>query len=841
MSTQRTFIFDEEEVLGKKKPKRATSSKKSAAPAVYDCTTCGLDKSCKNPKIKRYGKGKRQILLVGLCPGFNEDKRGIPFVGASGEMAEKMLRLCGVDFNNDCTRTNVLACYPGKDAQGKDKKPTESQIKCCASNLERDIQEVKPQLIICFGTEAIQAVLKSDAIGSPNVTTLHGKVLPYHKLNCWVGCSFHPSFFLHRKNDKDGIRDELIMTYDLANITSVLDQPLPKLPDPAGNICITNADEAVRVLQEFCNKKGVTAFDYECTTLFPYQDGAEILSVSLADCYERGYFIPITKKDPTFNRLIFTEQEQARILSALKDFLLSDTPKTVQNYYMEELWGRMVVGASMKNFVHDTMVSYHVVNYSSKGCTGLAFQAFENSGHEYKHEVDVQHLADASIEELCQYNTTDSRETKLAFNVQIARLKDDDKLRTFNDLFTRSLPHLMNLKQRGIRIDVAALEEFGSWYSSEMEKCTQAVRDDPQVKALVAKTGTEFNPNSPPQLSKVIYEGYKATKPERSSSTATDNETLQTLRNITKDQNLRNLLDNIFRYRKGADVQKKVTEYKGLIAKDGKIHPTFGLNTADTFRSSAAGPNAQNMYVHDKELSRFRKCVIPEPGQILLEADYKAHEARVIGMASGDVELIRQTIQKIDIHKKWGGRIVGKTMDQVTADEKYAGKNKFVFPSIYLAKAYAIAGYFNNEYPVEHFEALQAEFWREFPGVRQWQKDTLKFYNENGYVGGLSGCRIKGPLTVYQIANYPIQSSAFHILLDAFNRIDQFLIDNNFKTTIISEIHDSLLFSVEPDEFEDVVAITKEIMIQKRFDWQSVPLDIDFKMGDNWFNTEPLE
>jgi DNA polymerase-1 len=283
-----------------------------------------------------------------------------------------------------------------------------------------------------------------------------------------------------------------------------------------------------------------------------------------------------------------------------------------------------------------------------------------------------------------------------------------------------------------------------------------------------------------------------------------------------------------------------VAEYKGLICRDGKIHPTFGLNTADTFRASAAGPNVNNMYKHDEELLRFRKCITAEPGQILLEVDYKAHEARVIGMASGDVELIRQTVEKIDIHKKWGGKIVGKTIDQVTAAEKYAGKNQFVFPSIYLAKPYAIAGYFNNVYPVEHFETLQAEFWKEFPGIRQWQKNTLKFYNENGYIEGLSGYRVRGPLTIYQIANFPIQGTAFHLLLDALNRIDQYLIDHHFKTTIINEIHDSILFSAEPSEIEDVIDITTRVMTSKRFDWQTVELDVDWEIGENWLEMSKL-
>lgn len=840
MSKQLTFIKDPDEIMGAKRTPRV-HKKKTEEPQVYDCDTCGLAKSCQNPDIARFGRGHKGILIVGLCPGKTEDKTGVPLVGASGMLLSEMLELVGVNMDEDCIRTNVVRCFPGKDGY-KDIKPTGIQIKCCQPNLERDIAEVKPKLILCLGTEAIQAILKSDAIKSPNAMTLHGKVIPYHKLGCWVGCMLHPSYFIHRKNDDNGIDDKLITAYDLANIVSVLDLPLPKVPAKEDNHLITNVDEAIKILDEYCKSEKTVGFDYETTTLKPHEDGADILSVSITNSPDHCYFIPIAATDGVMGRRVFSLPEQAMILSALGRFIRSPAPKTVQNYYMEEMWSRKFLGSGMVNFVHDTMVSYHIVNYSCKNCTGLEFQAFERTGHEYKHEggLDRSNLIRTPLEDVCNYNCFDSRHTLAAYHQQQVVINRDPKIKALNDLFTRSLHTLANIHERGIRIDTKRMDQVFDEYTNDMASCTDDIRSHPEVQKFEAKYDVTFNPNSPPHWENLLYGtfGIEKTKARTTpgGSGSTDSEILEEIHNTTDNPEIKKILDILKRYRDAGDVIKKIKEYRRLIYPDGKIHPILWLNTADTFRSSASGPNSQNTYKHDENKRKFRRIIIPEPGQILVEIDYKAHEARVIGMDSGDVNLIDQTVKKIDIHKKWGGKIFRVPIDQVSGEIKQLGKNKFVFPSIYGASPKAVCGYFGNKFPVEHFENLQAEFWQEFPGVREWQRKNVRFYCENGYIEGLSGFRVRGPLTIYQIYNFPIQGTGFHLLLDAIVRIDDYMIEHHMKSTIINEVHDSILFSVEPSEFDEVIELASSIMKSVRFDWQTVPLDVSVEMGENWYD-----
>jgi uracil-DNA glycosylase family 4 len=841
MSKQRTFIHVEELVKTNTRIKKPTvrKSKKEVEPEILGCETCGLRAKCRHPNINRSGKNKRSILFVGLCPGKDEDRYGIPFVGESGTFLKRMCNLNGIDLDADCSRTNVVRCYPGEGQWHRDAVPTQLQIRCCSDNLKREIEEVNPGMIICLGTEAIQSVLKSTAIEKPNATTLHGKVIPYHRLNCWVGCMFHPSFFIHRMTSREPVKDELLFAYDLANILSVLDRPLPQPLSRDGNICITNADEAIGVLNSFCDIKDVTAFDFETTTLDPDENGADIVSMSISNTVEKGYFIPISAIDDKTGKKVFGLQEQAMILSAIGRFVKSSTPKTIQNFYMEELWCRKFLGHGINNFIQDTMVTSHVVGYSNKGCTGLAFQAMELNGHEYKNDVNKESIINTPLDDLCQYNTWDSRQTLCAYNYQKHQLSFDPKLTKFNNLFTRGLRTLANLKERGIRIDVKMMDTLYDEYGKEGDQCVEDIRKFESVRSVERSQGKDFNPNSPPQLQKLIYDELKVEKTkDRQTPThagSTDSGVLEEIARNAKGE-LKNVLATVRRIKKCAEIRKKITEYRRVIHSDGKIHPTFGLNTADSFRSSAVKPNSMNAYKHDPELKKFRRIFIPEPGQVMVEGDYKSMEVRTIAMASGARELIRYISEKIDPHKYWAGKIFKKPVGDIDADEKYAGKNGFVFPSIYGSLPPAIAKYFGGKFSVDYIKKLQDEFWRELPEVRAWQVQTIEDYYKNGYIEGMSGCKIRGPLSIFQLYNLSIQSTAFHVFLDAFTRIDDKLIAGNFKSMAINEVHDAGVYSVEPSEVDDLIGVATEIMVSKRFDWQgNVPLDVDWEIGENWF------
>jgi len=844
MGTQKSFFLSRYEIFKKEHPekfqRKTPSSSKRATPKVFDCELCGLFKRCRNPKIQRYGKGEKKILIVGMCPGTVEDRTGVPFVGASGAVLKKACNLIDIDLEVDCVRTNIAQCYPGKDSRGKDKEPTKEQIKCCFKNLEKDIQEVEPKMIICLGTPAIKTVLQTEGSVQFSAEMMHGKVIPYHKYNCWVGCSYHPSFFLHRKNSDKDPNDDLIFTYDLANILTYLDEPLPQPLTTEGNECITDVEEAVAALEYYCDSKTPVAFDYETNMLSPYSEEARILSVALSNEIDSATFIPIGLKDRETGKDIFSEEEQIRIITALIDFLKSDAQKVVQNYNMEELWSRNILGGvGIHNFIHDTMIAAHVLNCHPR-TTGLGFQVLEMTGHEYKGMVSRNDLGNEPLETLCNYNCWDARYTLMSYYRQKSLL--EGRLKEFNDFLTSSLPVLANLTDRGVKIDLDKLEEFDKEYSFKMEECKKIISSVSGVKKYKEKFGKEFNIDSPAQIGKVLYDIYNVGKSRRTTTGrgSTNVEALQVIKEKTSSSEIKDLISAVFDYRKASKVQDRVAEYKRLVDLKGFVHPTYNLNIARSYRSSADGPNIQNVFKRDEEQKRFRGCIVPRPGNVLLEADYDGLEVRVIAMVSKDKELTRQIIEGVDTHRKWAAKISGKPEEEITKKERYRGKNEFVFPRFYGAAEDSIVRSFSDR-PRDHIIEVCRQFWREFYGVKEWQDRTIRDYKKKGYIELVSGARRPGPLSINKLYNTPIQGPAFHLNLDALRRIDEEVKRRKLKSQLIIEVHDSITVDTVLEEAEEIVDLVTSVMVSKRFDWQGdVPLSVSWEVGYNWYSMEDL-
>jgi len=831
---------------GSSNPRRS-GKKVDATPKVYDCAECGLCNSCRSPRIKRYGEGQKKILFIGLCPGKDEDQIGLPFVGPSGELLRRHCSYVGLDLDKDCVRTNIARCYSTKD-------PTAVQILCCRQNLLKDIEEVKPELIICLGDLAINAVLekpkgiKSKTFSRFSAAMMHGMVVYSRKFNCWVASSYHPAFFLRRKNRTDVPDDENLFVFDIARALNYLDKkPIEPLTED-GNVMLSNPDGAIRIINQMCESVDPVGYDYETFQLTPFQPEAELLSIAFTNKVESGYFIPFGLINPATGQKYFNLVEQGFILEAWKRFLASKAPKVVQNLNMEELWNREYLHQSMSNFIHDTMLAQHILHCNTN-TTSLAFQVFEMCGHDYKEMVNTKDLRGEDPLKIFHYNCWDARYTLMSYYQQMPRLKREGRLSEFNDLLQKGEMVLVEMRRRGVLIDINVLKSLEDEYDQEREQRFVGMQNSPGVVQYVndnkdTKGFKGFNPKSTSQMGRILYGVYQVplyrkTKTQKGKS---DVDALEEIQKKTDNQNVKTLIDDLFRYRKCGSLLTRAANYRRLMDVACLVHPIFNLHIADTYRSSADSPNIQNVFKHDKELKKFRRIIIPTPGNILLEADYSGLEVRVIAMASKDEELTRQIIQGVDTHKRWASEIYRKPLGQISSDERFECKNSFIFASFYGATADSIARKFPSA-PEGHIAFVQDKFWNEFYSVRTWQRRTIEQYRDCGYVEGMSGFRRYGPLTINKLYNTPIQGPAFHLMVGALIQIEIAFAERGLRSRPIFEIHDSVTIDTVPSEAEEVVKIVTEIMIAKRFEWQGiVPLGVEFEIGiTNWYDLTHLE
>jgi uracil-DNA glycosylase family 4 len=827
MLVQKNFFIDTADLVKERQaqPKiRSSSGRRASKPRqtkVFDCTSCGLDKFCNYPDMPPYGEGKKGILIIALCPGKEEDRSGVPLTGPSGKLTRKALAFSDIDIDVDCVRTNVVRCRPEMDKRGSVTKPTAEQIKCCRSKLESVIQEVKPKLILCLGGEAINEIFDTDKLGKTSVTKMHGRVFPSRRYNCWVGCALHPSFVLRETE-----AEELIYFVDVANAIAHLDKELPPLLTPEGNILVSDATDAKDIIESFVASKEPVTFDYETTGVSPYEEGAKTLTVSLSSTPNEGFCIPLGMNN-------WSTIEQAFVEEAFIKFLKSSVPKVGQNYTFEEIWSRVIYKTSVNNYIYDTMIGSHVI-HSVKGTNSLEFQVYCSTGFTYKKMVDHNNLINTDLQILSDYNNYDTRFQIMLYYEQQKQLFEDT--RKFNLFLLNSLPTLVKMSLRGIPIDKDELCLIRDKATVQMDECVLKLHELSCVKKLVEKKQAPFNIRSNPQKVAILYDilGCSAKK-----GTSVAEESLVEILNSTKDVEVKEFIELCLEYTKYESLVKVTNTYAKCLKPDGRVHPTYNLHTAESYRSSASDPNTHNMPKRNDYLKQFRRCVVPSSKRRkLYEVDHKGSEARVIAMVSGDKNLIKDVLHS-DPHRKWASIIYEKKFEDVTSEERFVAKNSFVFASFYGAEPKSIAKSFGMK--ERHFIRVQERFWSEYQDVKRWQQENLEFYRTHGYIKAATGFRRYGPLSVNMVLNTPIQGTSFHLLLDGLVRVDQELERRGLLSEPINQVHDSIIFDMESSEAEEVVDLTTRILRSVRFDWQrGIEMDVDWVCGSNLLDMQPF-
>jgi len=144
------------------------------------CTDCGLA-ATRTRVVFGVGSPTADLMFVGEAPGFHEDKQGVPFVGAAGQLLDRLLEEIGIS-RDDIYIGNVLKCRP---PDNRDPRPDE--IEACSSYLRRQLTLIDPRVVVTLGNFATKLLLKRDV----GITRLRGRVYPWW--NRFLVPTFHPA------------------------------------------------------------------------------------------------------------------------------------------------------------------------------------------------------------------------------------------------------------------------------------------------------------------------------------------------------------------------------------------------------------------------------------------------------------------------------------------------------------------------------------------------------------------------------------------------------------------------------------------------------------------------
>jgi uracil-DNA glycosylase family 4 len=806
-----------------------------------DCDDCGFYKTCKTPKMDIRGGGEKRILILGGIPTHRDDRRDRYFSEKYNGVLIDALEDNGIDIEKDCFMLNAVRCY------GAEK--VDKAVEICRGKLHKTIKEIKPTLIIALGDMAIDGLIgdkiKGRLSGTPK-KSFYGHIIPDQNFKCWIAPTYSPLELEemwdreradHLRIFKEHIEDALLRK----NIT--LPQPYTKVK------WTTEEGEAIEWIRGILAlRKAVVAYDYETTGIKPHKDGHELVTASIA-CDGVGYAFPFFDSD--------------RFRSIWNRLLTAENIETVaHNMGFEFMWTKVRAGMDQfpTNYGWDTCLAAHCLD--NQAPTSLKFQTYTNlgilgfddavdefitkpaPGQDKKSGNSFNKIHDCALSVLLKYNAYDSLYTLQLYEIQ-ARAISTRQLEGLN-LFLRSTATLSEASNNGMNIDVKQMEKN---FDELDQLLTNLLKE---FHVLVEQTGFDgkVEIDSQPQLVKFIY-GFLEIPVGRDGSKV-DEKALSKMEHPCAQK--------ILEYRK---IKKLKDTYLAQFKRemcDGKIHTSFSLNRVVSFRTSSQSPNYQNTPIRDPRGNKYiRGIIVPDPGCMITEYDYKALEVSIGTCYHKDPNMIEYlNSEDADFHTDTCCDLFMRDLETFNKVERHITKNKFVFPSFYGSSAKpqkdqkvgvtardlwesapgaTIQHLMDNGVrTIEDFQAhvLEVEriLWEErFPVYNEWRNKTWKQYLRKGYLDQFTGFRLYGPLSFTQAINMQTQGSATHVLLYTMNGASEELKNMSGKSYFTGQIHDSIVGNVHPDDVEGLDAAVKyygtQRVVERYPELEIVPLVIE--------------
>ena len=390
---------------------------------------------------------------------------------------------------------------------------------------------------------------------------------------------------------------------------------------------------------------------------------------------------------------------------------------------------------------------------------------------------------------------------------------------------------LYAMENRGICIDREQLEQFGDMLSRRIADC----------EALIfSYSGGEFNINSTKQLGELLFEklGLPPVKKTKTGY-STNADVLEKL----KDKHP--IIPAIMDYRMLTKL--KSTYADGLVKEiqaDGRIHTTFQNLVTATGRLSSTEPNLQNIPVRTDLGAEIRKMFVPEPGCVLVDADYSQIELRVLAHIADDKVMQKAFCDHVDIHAATASQVFGVPMEEVTPLQRRHAK-AVNFGIVYGISEFSLA----EDIGVSRYEAREYidSYLNNYRGVKAYMQKVVADARETGYTQTLFGRRRYIPELkssnfnirsgAERIAlNTPIQGTAADLIKLAMIRVESALQAQYPQARLLLQVHDELIVECPEGIAPEVAAlVSREMENVARF---SVPLTAEAKFGKSWYEAK---
>jgi DNA polymerase I len=590
-------------------------------------------------------------------------------------------------------------------------------------------------------------------------------------------------------------------------------------------IVVHTVDEVIALAQKVL-RNGMVSIDTETTSTAPRS--ARLVGITVAIDEKEAWYIPVGHSRGENVSLDET-------LAALRPMIESpDIVKIGQNLKYDIQIFRNY-GITMRGIGFDCMVAAYLLD-PGKRQFGLERLA-----------VDLLHLktipidsligkgktqisfAEVSIADAARYSGEDVVLPILLKKLLDPQLEERGLAGLFKEIEMPLVEVLAELEWNGILIDTGLLRELSEKYTLRIGEISREIYE---------LAGTEFNLNSPKQVSDVLF-GLLKIPHSKKTKVGSFETNVDVLEKLAREHPIaQKILDH-------REIQKLLSTYidalpSAVNTRTGRIHTSFNQTIAITGRLSSTDPNLQNIPVRTDAGRQIREAFIAPEGCVLVSADYSQVELRLLAHLSKDAFLTNAFLEDKDIHTQTASVIYGTFPEMVTPEMRRAAKT-INFGLMYgmgpinlsrqLGISFAEAGAFIDTY------------FQQFPSIKGYIESSIAKARDLGFTETMLGRRRYLPdinaqnRNVREAAertaiNTPVQGTAADIIKIAMIAIQKDISGKFPGAKMLLQVHDELVFEVPENEEKQFSAWAMEKMSGAlKLD---VPLKVDAGTGKNW-------
>ena len=571
-------------------------------------------------------------------------------------------------------------------------------------------------------------------------------------------------------------------------------------------------------------KQTSVCFDTETTGL----KALEVEVIGIAFSYEigKGYYLSFPED----------QIETQIILEEFRPFFESEIEKIGHNlkYDIKVL---STYNMPVKGKLFDTMIAHYLINPDMRHNMDILAETYLNYqpvaitaliGKKGKNQLSMRSVP---LKEQTEYAVEDADITFQLKQLFTGELENGNVTKLFNDIELPLVSVLTAMEIEGININTGFLKGLSVDLTEDINRLE---------KSIYEQAGEEFNIASPKQLGIVLFEKMELVKKPKKTKTGQYATGEDILSYLAKEHEI---IKDIQEYRQYKKLQSTYVDAlpNEVNPKTGRIHTQYMQAVAATGRLSSNNPNLQNIPIRTERGKEVRKSFIPrDENYVLLAADYSQIELRIIAALSAEENMMEAFKNGEDIHASTAAKVFNVPLDEVTRAQRSNAKT-VNFGIVYGVSAFGLS----NQTDLSRSEAKELidTYYVTYPKLKAYMSAQVDFAREHGYVETVLNRRrylkdINSRNAMVRsgaernAVNAPIQGSAADIIKLAMINIHNRFEKENFKSKMLLQVHDELVFDAHKEELEIIRPIIKYEM-ENAFK-MSVPLDVEVGTGENW-------